>query len=827
MTDRSDSTNTSINQHLAWIQSARLEAAAAMARASLPACAEARAVPSDSEARLVEMLSADMPGYEFGETISRGGQGIVMRAVQKATGRDVAIKVLRTGHLASENERVRFFREVRILAQLRHPHIVTVHDSGVAAGLHYFVMDYIHGWPLDEYVRERKLSIRARLELFVKICDAVNVAHLRGIIHRDLKPGNVRVDAAGEPHVLDFGLAKVDEQDTLANTKDAAITVAGQFLGSLPWAAPEQFSGRSETIDLRTDVYSLGVMFYQLVTGLFPYDVSGKFSDAVRNICNEEPRRPSLIATRIDDDVDQMILKCLRKEPDGRYENAGALAREIRRYLSGEPIEAKRDSGWYLMRKALHRHRVTATVVGLTLLLIVTTTISLALLYHRERAITELERSLRVEAQEARQQAIDARLEAERQGRIKSEVNHFFSGEVLAAASPERLGPSATIAQAMDAAAGLIDESFRDDPIVAGEIHLVLGATYLGQGNYDKAQQHYAASLRQFRDRLGADHEATISVGLGMARLHEQAGRFELAEREFVEGLAALRRRLGESHVEVHEIECNLGWLYARLGRWDDSEALCRRATEGLMKLVGSDHPDTLNSMNNLAMILMETGRADEAEPLLKSGLEAARRVFGPDNPSTLVSMGNLAQLYARLDRLDDAIAMSSSCLDARRKVYGGEHPSTLLMLNNLAMLHARKGDADKASEFLAEAYEIANRSLEQDHPTRVSITSNLGALRDRQGRHAEAEPLHREALNAARAYLPEGHAYIGLYHSRLGQCLASLGRGDEAAVELRAGQKILSASPGEERNAREAQAALDQLEQSRGVTTESPPSAE
>ena len=305
-----------------------------------------KTVPSDS-----------FPGYELVGQVHRGGQGVVYRAVQTATGRDVAIKVMHEGPFVGPRSKARFEREVRILGQLKHPNIVTIHDSGTAVGNHYFVMDYIPGQPLDAHMGSRKWSVDETLRLFAKICEAVNAAHLRGIIHRDLKPTNIQIDESGEPQILDFGLAKTETDDSDVTTQRQATTVTGQFLGSLPWASPEQADGMPEQIDLRTDVYSLGVILYQMLTGRFPYPVAGRMREVLGNILEAEPTRPRTIRKDVNDEVETIVLKCLAKEPGRRYQSAGDLARDIHRYLAGQPIEAKRESTLYVLRKQMRRYR--------------------------------------------------------------------------------------------------------------------------------------------------------------------------------------------------------------------------------------------------------------------------------------------------------------------------------------------------------------------------------------------------------------------------------------------------------------------------------------
>lgn len=304
------------------------------------------------------------PGYEVVREIHRGGQGVVYQAVQKATTRKVAIKVLHMGPFGGSKGRTRFEREVAILAQLEHPNIVSILDSGITSESHgkqcFYVMDYVSGQTLDGFLaKSASRPIQETLALFLKICEAVNAAHLKGITHRDLKPSNIRVDHNGEPHVLDFGLAKIVTGETMQEAEHLQMmSMTGQFIGSLPWASPEQAEGSPSKIDIRSDVYSLGVVLYQLLTGgRFPYQVIGNMRDVMDNILRAEPARPSTVRKQINDEVETIVLKTLQKERDRRYQSAGELAKDIRRYLAGEPIEAMRESGWYLVRKTVRRHK--------------------------------------------------------------------------------------------------------------------------------------------------------------------------------------------------------------------------------------------------------------------------------------------------------------------------------------------------------------------------------------------------------------------------------------------------------------------------------------
>ena len=292
----------------------RVEQAQRLASGAPTSAPQPDYAPATPARVLLDRWQPSLPGYELRREIHRGGQGVVFEAIQTATRRPVAVKVLREGPLATEADDARFEREAQILGQLRHPNIVAVHDGGVVAGRRYLVMDYVPGCPLDAYVEAERLSIPETLRLFAKVCQAVNIAHLRGVIHRDLKPANILVDPSGEPRVLDFGLARLSEFDALAEASPPA-TLTGQFVGSLPFASPEQAASRSAEIDVRTDVYALGVTLYKLLTGKFPYSVTGSIRDVMDQILAAAPIRPRTLRPQIPDEVETILLKCLDKAP--------------------------------------------------------------------------------------------------------------------------------------------------------------------------------------------------------------------------------------------------------------------------------------------------------------------------------------------------------------------------------------------------------------------------------------------------------------------------------------------------------------------------------
>lgn len=734
-------------------------------------------------------LQEALPGYQFQSEINRGGQGVVYRALQLGTKRDVAVKVVRDRGVRQREAQARFDREVQILGQLRHPNIVTILDSGSAAGCLYYIMDFIPGASLEEHFRKNNTSLQGRIETFATICEALNLAHLRGVVHRDLKPSNIRIDAAGQPHLLDFGLARETELNELG--EGAMRTQTGDFVGSLPWASPEQVERDPEQLDIRTDVYSLGVMLYHALTAQFPYETVGPLRTVMENISRFEPARPSRCNSALGAELDAIVLKCLRKAPDDRYQSAGDLGRDLRRYLAGEAIEAKSDSSWYLLRKAIRRNRGRAAIAGLLLAVAAYSAVLLAYWYREEsRLRTVAENALR---------------ESNRQTQIAQAVNEFLNSDLLGSVSPEQMGRNVTVREVLDMASAKLHERFADQPAVKAELHHTLGSAYRGLGELAKSLEHFRLAYDVAREAYGENDEKSLVMLNKVAVLYQESGRLRECEALCRKLLSTYESLYGPEHPEAISATGNLGWILFLLDRSEEALGLLRRAQEAARRVHGAVHEQTQNWTNSLAAALRETGHLEEAMVLQRQALDMARQLHGEDHPDTLLALGNLAELYKAQGQYDASADLYRQVVAGRKRVLGEAHPRTLISMNNLAILYGRmRRDVDAAALF-EEGLRLGPRQMDKEHSTLVSMRSNLAAIYDRLEYYDEAERLHREALQGAKSYLPAGHSLIGLYERRLGACLYFQRRFEAALPILQQAYEILERTEGaESENARD-----------------------
>jgi len=807
------------------VDAARSQVAAArLRRGSL--IASGKLSGPDDGAEIVS--SKTLPNYRLLRELHRGGQGVVYLALQESTGREVAVKIFRPGTLENSAERGRFEREVDALTRLRHPNIVTIHDCGRAGDSVYLVMDYVAGRPLDAYIAERRLDIRASLSLFAKICDAVHAAHLRGVIHRDLKPSNIRVDEEGEPRILDFGLAKWTE-DATSSSSAAAMTITGQFVGSLPWASPEQATGSQEALDLRTDVYSLGVLFYQLLTGEFPYPVGGRMDEVVRHIATTDAASPSEIERAIGHEVETILLKALSKEPERRYQSAGELARDIRRYLGGEPIEAKRDSVTYYLGKQLRRHkRAVAGVLLFMIVLAAGLTVSATQWYRAEQALAREEAQRKSADQRARetQQVADfqakmlngvdidamaqdiksrfreqVRLALQRQqtigavGRasvteefqpVETEARMAAFDRLAGAAQAVDLARSVMADHLLKPAARSLRSEFGGQPLVAAQIGTAIGKGYHALSLFAEAEPYLREALETNRRLLGNDDLRTIECAGSLGLVLQAKGNFPEAESLLREALEARRRLLGDNHPHTLLSQNNVGVLLYLKGEPGASTAMHRKTLDARRRILGPEHPETLGSMLNLTYSLRAAGRLTEAETFGRETLTLARRILGPKDASLTNALANLGGVLMDLGNFTEAEPLLRENLALRRQILGDAHPEVAGSMSNLGELLHEMGNDAQAEPMLREALALRIQIFGKRHFMVAQSLSNLGDfLKDRQ-EYAEAEEYLREALALFRDLVGADHPAYGQTLKRLGWLLHLAGKEVEAESMLR-----------------------------------------
>ena len=678
--------------------------------------------------------------YRILGKLGEGGMGVVYEALQQNPRRKVALKVVRGGRLVDELQLKMFQREVETLARLKHANIGAIYESGCTEeGQHYFAMELVRGDTLDAWLRKRPASLgreelELRLYLFRRIADAVHYAHQRGVIHRDLKPTNIIVtDAkavhssltsgvAAEVKILDFGLARMTDRDP---GSDTALTEVGAIRGTLGYMSPEQTQGNPADIDVRTDVYTLGILLYEMLTRGHPYETGQTaLVEAVRVICEVAPR--SLAehwagSRKPDEDLETIVGKALEKERDRRYASAAALAEDVGRYLVSQPILARPPSATYQLRKLVGRHKL-AFAFALTLaMLLLGFGVGMSVLYAR---------ALSAEA--------TASAEAQTAERALSFVTEMFETSDPSHAR----GNTITAREILDHGARKIETELADQPGVQARLMGTVGWVYRGLGLYEDAEPMLEHSLDLKVAALGREHPRTL-----------------------------------------HAMN-DLAVVYSSRGRLADADALHTEAFETRRQMLGTDDPDTLHSMNNLAVLRVAQQRYDEAEDLYTELIAIRTRVLGPDARGTLSTMNNLAVMYAEIDRYDEAEPLQRRALEGRRRVLGADHPETLNSMNNLAVLYERQGRVAEAEPIYFRSLDSQRRILGEDHPETLVSLYNLGSMYLREGRYTEAEPLFLEALVGQRSVLGDEHVDTldTLYNLA---CISALADRPARAIEL------------------------------------------
>jgi hypothetical protein len=700
-------------------------------------------------------VGALVPGYRIEHEIHRGGQGIVYRAVQETTKRVVALKVLLGGCDATGREHRRFEREIELVSRLDHPGIVTLYDSGVSDRTPWCAMEFVDGLRLDEWVRQARPPMREKIELARRIASAVAHAHHRGVIHRDLKPANVLVDERGEPHVLDFGaaLAAADVVDRMR------MTAPGEFLGTLAYAAPEQLLGRTQAIDTRTDVHALGSLLYELLTGHLPFEGSGGLAEIAERVTTQLPRVPSFHAPSIDRDLDAILMKALATEPADRYGSAEAFARDLGRHLAGEPVEARRHSVAYVLRKHLARRRkslvaaaVLASIGG-----------GLAIAWYREHRRAEHQ--------------------SEQVALVRSVVQ-----DLLAAPAPQRMGGDARLLDVYEVLAHDLDAALEHAPDVQAEVELTIGDTYRRLLRSPEAEPHLRRALARFR-------EIDDSRGLQVARA-ANALVLALADASLpeaidvaTEALAIRERELPSGDPRVAESRRTLAIALLHQFRDVDVErarVLLDRALDDLRVVYGEDQAEVAET-KVLRARAGDDLSIDANEALLASALATLEQ---PDcrDPRALDALTAYASFLQQQERFGEARVLLDRAGRLAHLLFGNALASD--MLRRQARLEFARGNY-QSSELLSR--QALARELERWASMKAEIGETLRALARRveQPGPPASEPPFAEAFAELRALEGDGAFELAQWMNGIALVLRALRRGAATEPILREALQI------------------------------------
>jgi eukaryotic-like serine/threonine-protein kinase len=766
--------------------------------------------------------------YRIKKTLGAGGMGIVYLAEREDLGSLVAIKILRDAWL-SPARRERFAFEQRTLAQLNHPYIARLYDADTSPdGTPFFAMEYVEGVPLTAYCAQHRCAIDERLKLFREVCEAVVYAHQHAVIHRDLKPSNILVKEDGTVRLLDFGIAK--QLEVLGEGVDQTMT--GLRLMTPAYASPEQIRG--EQVGIQTDVYSLGVVLYELLSGSLPFDLSSKTPVQAEKILTEqEPERLSLVANRAAEqsdqtqefslvsrsswsDLDVLCLTAMHKDPRRRYASAEALLRDVDHYLKGEALEAQPDSARYRMRKFVTRNRraVTAAAAAVVLTAGLITFFTVRLARARDAALAE----------------------AARTQRIQRFMTNLFQGGDEAAGPADNLRVVSLLDRGVQEAQALSGE--RE---VQAQLYLTLGSIYQQLGKFDQANTLLSSALDKRKALFGTDSRDVAECLVALGMLRDSQAQYPEAEKLVGDGLAMYRRHLPATHPAIAKTVWATGRILVDRGAYDQSipvleeaaklqaaaggtspdlvatltelansqfyvgqyaasEALNRRVLDLDRKIYGPTHPNVADVLINLGNIQAQWGHYDQAEKFERDALVITQDWYGRNHPETASALTNLARTLIFEDKLNEADGMLREALGIQERVYGKVHPRVASALNDLGKIAMRRGNLDDAEACFSRMADIYRSVYDGKHYYIGVATANLGGVYMERKEFVRAEELFRKALDEYASTLPAGHLNIGIGKIRLGRALLRQKRFVEAQTETQAGYEILtkqSAAPG------------------------------
>jgi hypothetical protein len=780
--------------------------------------ASASPLDQSSEALLDRLVGApaidrkpEIDRYEIGERIGEGGMGVVYGAQMRNPSRSVAIKVIRLG-MDSERVIARFELERRALARMEHPNIASVLDAGVTSdGRPYFAMELVRGESIVNYCDAHAKGTGARLRLFIQVCHAIQHAHQKGIIHRDIKPSNVIVaehDGVEVPKVIDFGIAKATQGDMMPET---TMTMHSHAIGTPAYMSPEQADQTLGDVDTRTDVYSLGVLLYEMLTGSTPLtreELTGKsYREMIECIRDKEPPRPSVrVSTwaktgeselgrvpsiepgRLSGDLDWIVMKCLEKDPSRRYNTVGSLSEDLVRHLRNEPVLARPASRVYIAQKFVRRHR--GQVVAVTALLLVLvfgvigTTIGMVwALDERAKAekLAESEYAAQLEATAAAERAV---LEAE----TAEDLSRFFIMDVLSAADPSRTTDrELTVRQALVNASENIEGKFEDRPDVESRIHNALGFLFGQLGSPELAERHH---IREWEIAEEENGELSIdaarmmhSVVGSLARQGRDSEAIELTRRQL-----RVIEQLGTPEAEMLKPRAvgNLGALLVRTGRNSEAAPILEETLVLKREIYGDRHPTTLSTLNNLSSVLVDIGELDRAIILAAEAHNGRIEVLGEGDPRTFVSLLNYASALTESERFDESLPMLEDGVSRAQDRLGKDHPTSMDIANSYARALLEHGDYE-ASEGIAR--DIVCESTQADpemiqtrtHTAHTILASSL----NNQSKHDEALQYTSELITALRSSERTNHFLMHEYLRIHGQTLTALNHFEEAESVL------------------------------------------
>jgi tetratricopeptide (TPR) repeat protein len=734
-----------------------------------------------------EVAGARIGRYRLIEKIGEGGCGVVYRAEQEApVQRPVALKIIKLG-MDTRAFVARFEAERQALALMDHPNIARVFDAGeTERGRPFFVMELVDGVPITRFCDEQRLSLVDRLELFIKVCQAIQHAHQKGVIHRDIKPSNVlvvRQDGEAVPKIIDFGIAKATESRL---TERTLVTEFAQLIGTPAYMSPEQLDFARADIDTRSDVYALGVMLYELLTGSTPFAnaelLRGGFDAMRRTIREQEPPRPSAavggldattlgaialarrleparLAARLRGELDWIVMRCLEKDRARRYPTASALGDDVRHHLLHEPVTAAAPGGFYMFKKFARRHRAAfASGLAFAILLVVAAGVSAWLAARATRAEHLAQAHLRAEAdaramaerESARAQVAEkkARDEAAR----ATAINDFLQNDILLQAAPgNQPDRNLTVRAAVDAAARRVEWKFVDQPMVALALRETLALTYLRLGEYESAAIHFDYAIALSRQHRGPEHLGTLNLLAQRVDLLRLQGKTAEAEKHARELLDVLRRVRGPEADETVSLMHQIAALLLEEGRAAEAEPLMLSVVAAHQRSRGAEDALTLNARNTLANVLFELGRDEEAEALHRQLFQIRLRQGGPENLDATYSMSGIASVLRRLGRFNEAIDLQRRVVEIRRRMQGDEHPDTLGAENNLALTLSDSGRSAEAVSLAATVLAARRRTLGTEHPGSLVTANVLAVIYLRLDRLSEAEeaavPAYESAL--------------------------------------------------------------------------------